>query len=356
MYYLPKNGDIISGRYLITRELGRGGFGAVFVATQIGLNRQVAVKVLLPSAAIDQIQTERFAREVQLVRELVHPNTIRIYDFGKTEGGLLYFAMEYLDGQSLLSAMNEGPVFSEERTVVIIEQLLGTLIEAHNKGIIHRDLKPENIMLLKILGVEHDFVKVLDFGIAKVVGVGSDEFAVLTLNSQGMGTPRYMAPEILKNEQLGPWSDIYSVGLMMIEMLSGKPALSGNLPMDIILTNMSEDPLDLPVEVTRCRLVDVIRKATQKSPFERYQSAQEFLDELRAAIKEPKSQPKNNGPGDEEFVNTIKMGLLNDSLQGDLRGKSEPGNSKWTCMILLLLTLLFAFGSLSIFFYFKYHY
>ena len=141
-FYLPKIGETVAGRYKILQQLGHGGFGAVFVAEQAGLERKVALKTLLPQVAIQESQLERFQREAQLVKDLMHPNTIRIYDFGQTEGNLMYIAMEFLQGCDLGKTLKTEGAFSEARMYRVIKQVLKSLVEAHDSGIIHRDLKP----------------------------------------------------------------------------------------------------------------------------------------------------------------------------------------------------------------------
>jgi serine/threonine-protein kinase len=252
---IPNVGETLAGRYVVEEQIGRGGFGVVFKATQLGMQRTVALKTLLPSAMVQEDRVERFRREAMLARNLNHPNTIRLYDFGQTDGGLLFIAMEFLDGRPL-----------------------------SQRGIIHRDLKPANIMVMDIAG-EQDFVKVLDFGIAKIFDPhdkGNDENNQLTKAGVGFGTAYYMAPEQIRNKNICPATDLYALGLVMVEMLTGEVVYKGNNSMDVALKQLSADPPPIPAWVLRGPLGSVIQRATQKSAELRFPSAVEMLRDLRA--------------------------------------------------------------------------
>ena len=282
-YFLPEPGDIVAEKFRIIEELGRGGFGAVFVAEQLGVGRQVALKTMLPQIAMHENLIERFKREAELIKNLNHPNTVRLYDLGSTGHGLFYIAMEMLKGKPLSDALEQGERFNTLRMFRIIEQVLKSLIEAHHTGIIHRDLKPENIMLVEMLG-EEDFIKVLDFGIAKATGSGANEMKRLTATGQSFGTPSYMAPEVLLETEIGPWTDLYAVGLIMAEMITGEIAVMGDTPMVITIKQASATEHEFPPEITESGFGQVILKATKKDPKDRFQSAQEFLEAMRKTI------------------------------------------------------------------------
>ena len=276
-YYVPEKGEVVAERYRIKRELGRGGFGVVFVAEQLNVGREVALKTLLPHVALNPEQIDRFEREAQLVKDLIHPNTVRLYDFGQTEGGLLFIAMEHLTGETLTDILQEHGPFTEARACHIIEQVLKALHEAHQQGIVHRDLKPDNIMLVDVPG-EIDFIKVLDFGIAKAIGPDSKKQKQLTKTNESIGTPPYMAPELLLDGVIGPWTDLYAVGLIFIELLTGYCAVP---PIAAIEWQCSPKPINVPTSISR-PLAKVLEKAVDKAPGERFQTAQEFLSALRA--------------------------------------------------------------------------
>jgi eukaryotic-like serine/threonine-protein kinase len=216
-------GQIVGGRYRITQLLGEGGMGRVYVAEQqMGTNvRKVAVKTLQSQYAQDPQVLARFHRECGTVSELEHPNTIHFFDFGQTPDGQLYIAMEFVQGQSLSAALTQGPM-RPERVLKIMAQVCGSLEEAHGRGVVHRDLKPDNIILTTRAG-QADFVKVLDFGIAKR-SEAKDQAQEQKLTQQGMvlGTPPYMSPEQFSGKELDARSDIYSLGVMAYEMLTGR--------------------------------------------------------------------------------------------------------------------------------------
>jgi len=216
-------GQIVGGRYRVTQLLGEGGMGRVYVAEQqMGTNvRKVAVKTLQAQYAQDPQVLARFHRECGTVSELEHPNTIHFFDFGQTPDGQLYIAMEFVQGQSLSTALQQGPM-RPERVLKILAQICGSLEEAHGRGVVHRDLKPDNIILTTRAG-QADFVKVLDFGIAKR-SEAKDKAQEQKLTQQGMvlGTPPYMSPEQFSGKELDARSDIYSLGVMAYEMLTGR--------------------------------------------------------------------------------------------------------------------------------------
>ena len=321
-YYLPEPGDTVAGRYKIKRYLARGGFGAVFVAEQIGVGREVAVKTILPQVAIDPSYMERFKREAYLIKDLISPHTIRLYDFGRTEEGLLYLVMELLNGVSLQKIL-EQETFDDERAFHVISQVLKSLIEAHQRGIIHRDIKPENIMLIDIPGEKKEFVKVLDFGIGKATGTDSESMKQLTQTGTGIGTPSYMAPELLRGKSVGPWSDLYSTGLILIELLSGKVAVFGETPIVIAAMQLMPGPVEIPASISSSQLVPVIQKATAKEKNERYQNAEEFLDAMEE-IFSPYSQSIDilNTP-------TVLINLESQELQSAVNNlKTEKTSSK----------------------------
>lgn len=280
MQGLPQVGDILDDTYRIESLLGQGGFGAVYLARQISMDRQVAIKVLVAHAMNVDEMIERFRREVMAVRNLQHPNTIRIYDFrGDREDGLLYYAMEYIKGDTLKDVL-KGPL-PTERVIHILRQILKSLSEAHSYGIVHRDLKPANIMLADLHG-ETDFVKVVDFGIAKIVGQAESDDDADPLTSAGVlvGTLRYMAPEQITGQGIGPQSDLYALALIGVEMLTGKSVFEGTGRWEVLHKQISDDPVDVPQEVLDSPLRNVFLKALEKRLEKRYKNADEMLKEL----------------------------------------------------------------------------
>ena len=255
----------------------------VFVAEQIRIGREVALKTILPKIAIDPSYMERFKREAYLLKDLVSPHTVRLYDFGCTKKGLPYLVMELLKGATLQETL-DGTTFDDNRAFHIVSQILKSLVCAHQKNVIHRDIKPENIMLVDIPGEKAEFVKLLDFGIGKTIGKDSKSMKQLTQAGIGCGTPNYMAPELLLGKEIGPWSDLYSVGLILIELLSGEVAIPGETPMVIVSQQLTPDPVEIPASIMSSRLIPVIKKAINKDKTRRFQSAEEFLSAMEEIL------------------------------------------------------------------------
>ena len=277
---LPEIGDIIDDTYEIKKMIGKGGFGAVFLAKHIPMERDVALKMLLAHGPDPGEMIERFRREVMAIRILSHPNTVRIFDFRDSPEDLhLYYTMEYLKGVTLKGVLQKEGAQSPRRVRRILIQTLKSLAEAHAQGIIHRDLKPANIMIVDMHG-EQDFVKVLDFGIAKILEHEEDEDNPLTSAGMLVGTLRYMAPEQIKGHQLGAYSDIYSLGLIANELLIGKNPYAGTSRWEIIQAQAGPEPVQFAPELLNSPLTPILRKALDKDPNARYMSAEQMLRDL----------------------------------------------------------------------------
>jgi eukaryotic-like serine/threonine-protein kinase len=217
-------GRLLAGRYELHEELAKGGMGAIYKALQRGLGRWVAVKLLLDSLGQDDEVARRFYREMQATARIEHPNTVRIYDFGHSEQGDLFLVMELLKGKTLEDVLiDEGPL-SPARTTRIGAQIASALCAAHREGVIHRDLKPENILLCQGYG-QRDVVKVLDFGLARLVDAHPGD---RTQVGQRVGTPLYMAPETVQREVADERSDLYALGVLLYEMVVGRPPFTGS--------------------------------------------------------------------------------------------------------------------------------
>lgn len=308
----PSQDPTLLGRYKIQDVLGRGAFSIVYKATQVGIGRTVALKVfLLPPATRQSSQAAeaalvRFQREARLAAGLRHPHTVTLFDYDKTDRGILYMAFEHVEGPTLNQALKgDSAPMALKRAIHITKQVAHSLQEAHEQGIIHRDLKPGNIMLTQRQG-QQDYVKVLDFGIAKLIGstdteqppdydgqrtgalevikltepqpVNGDD---LTMTGRIVGTPRYIPPEQIRGETLGPSADIYSLGLILYEMIAGAPANPGQNASDLLAWHLE----DLPFQVDQgfqgpSGLMHIIQTATRKAASERYQSCQALLDDL----------------------------------------------------------------------------
>ena len=289
---LPQPGELVAGRFHIIRELGKGGFGAVYHAKQVGIDKEVALKILLPSASSMEGASERFRREAMLSKELSHPNTITINDYGQTEDGLTFIAMEYLEGRTLEDEIRANGAMEPERVRHITSQILKSLAEAHARGIVHRDLKPANIMLVEVFG-ESDFVKVLDFGIARAFEDNAEDYKTKT--GTVIGTPQYMSPEQLKGGEIGPQSDIYSLGLIVAEMLCGYVIYANENTNLIIVAQLSDPMCPIPAIVTQSSLGNAVYRSVLKEPTQRFQTSQEMLQSL----KEPAPAPGVEASGAE---------------------------------------------------------
>ncbi|MFO0748731.1 MAG: protein kinase [Myxococcota bacterium] len=287
-------GTVIDNRYTIKRLLGKGGMGSVYTARQHSMDRDVAIKIMHHRADGNQAAVQRFFWEVRAARRLQSPHTITVFDFGQTERGSLYLAMELLKGTTLghrLSVDGKMPVAWAMRVAV---QICRSLEEAHSAGIIHRDLKPENIFLCQ-RGAHRDFVKVLDFGVAKFLD--PDGHMPLTQTGTVFGTPRYMSPEQANSERVDPRSDLYSLGILIYEMLTGKVPFAEDNPLEILYKHVHTKPQPLfeaaPwLEVDK-RLGALVDSLLAKRKEERPASATVARGELEAML-----QGMPDDPGD----------------------------------------------------------
>ncbi len=294
---LPQEGDLIGHRFRIMDLIGSGGFGTVFRALQENVGREVALKFLAPSVAKDPVNIERFRREAFHVSQLRHPNTITLYDYGQTDDGLFYMVMELLEGEALSGLIQREGAMEQGRAAHVFIQILKSLSEAHQRGLVHRDLKPENIHLCEMFG-ELDYVKVLDFGVAKMTSFdgGDDESeAKLTKAGRIFGTPMYMSPEQACAEPITTATDIYALGLLLFEMMTGLPPVTGRNRMDVIHKQIRDEVPKLTKKLKGTPIGDVIRKATRKAPEERYQDAFEITEAFYEAIAKMKIIPAPKG-------------------------------------------------------------
>jgi serine/threonine-protein kinase len=279
----PMLGVVLGGKYKVLRLLGEGGMGAVYEGEQqLGTTkRKVAIKTLHPHLSRDAKIKARFEREVGTVAELEHPNTIQVYDFGTTPDGILYIVMEFLSGKSLADLLEKEGAMMPERVAQIMKQICGSLEEAHGRGIVHRDLKPDNVVLVDRAG-QKDFVKVLDFGIAKRANEEDKNEQKLTQQGMVLGTPPYMSPEQFTGRPIDARSDIYSLGVMAYEMLTGRLPFVADTPWEWATRHMTAAPIPMEAAPEGMRAAPTMRAAVQralaKSPLERFQTVKEFND------------------------------------------------------------------------------
>ena len=282
-----QSGVVIGGRYKIDRQIGKGGFGAVFLATHVATRQEVVLKVLKPDLSDDDTQVKRFFNEARASSLLSHPNTVRIFDFGQTDAGLLFIAMERLSGVELAQALKDAPNrrLDAARATRMAIAALKSLSEAHHAGLVHRDLKPDNIFLCKVHG-EDEFVKVIDFGIAKPTDAGPD--AGLTKTGFTVGTPKYMSPEQVMNRPLDGRSDLYALGVILYQCIAGEVPLAGASPMETLVAHMQTEPVPLHDKVSGLprEFTDLVMQALRKQPVERFVDADDMREALEAVLPE----------------------------------------------------------------------
>lgn len=278
----PFVGQVFEERYRIDGVLGKGGFGAVYRGEQLAVGRPVAIKLLHAHHADDPKEITRFQREARAIAALRHPNIVQVHDFGQTKDGFLYLVMEYLEGRTLKDIIRDEAPLQPERLIDYLVQILDGLAEAHSRGVIHRDLKPENVFCASI-GRRSDVIKLLDFGIAKII---DESGAMMTLTGKGMavGSPRYMSPEQAQAAPVSEQTDLYIVGLIMYELLTGRGVFEKSSPTDYLLAHIKE-PLP-PVAVDGVSLagplVDLVRQCLAKRPSERPESAEALMAAVKA--------------------------------------------------------------------------
>ncbi len=283
----PLVGQVLDGRFRVVEAIGTGGMGRVYRAVQQPLNRAVALKVLDYNygAGRDESFRQRFLVEAALTAKLTHPNTITVIDYGCTPNGIFYIAMEYLDGRTLDQVVqDEGPI-EWRRVLTIGQQVCRSLKEAHNLGVVHRDLKPANVMLLHA-DDDTDQVKVLDFGLVKSFVVGQElEGRAVTEQGMLMGSPPYMAPEQGEKNHADPRSDIYSLGTVLYEALTGAPPFTGKNPMEVILKHVHQavPPMRIPAtgDAIPPEMEALVVRCLAKSPMDRFQSMDEVLQAMQ---------------------------------------------------------------------------
>jgi eukaryotic-like serine/threonine-protein kinase len=281
--------DILNGQFQILQKIGSGGMGSVYKALQRDMNRMVAVKILHPKLTNRKDLVSRFRREARAMSHLTHPNTVKVFLYGELDDGSLYIIMEFLDGKNLNQIVRgEGPL-PVERALPILIQACGALDEAHKQGIIHRDLKPENIFLCTLGGMK-DSAKVLDFGLAKVtereMRPGS---LILTQEGMVFGTPEFMSPEQAQGKTLDGSSDIYSLAVILYEVLTGKLPFEAKTAMEYIQLHVTAPPIPLaervPGRTFPPLLWPVIARALGKKSEERYASAADFAEAMQCVLR-----------------------------------------------------------------------
>ncbi len=324
----PLIGTLVAGRFKVEELIGQGGMGKVYRARHLALDRVVCLKMLKPALLEDPTLVGRFEREAKAASRLNHPNGISVLDFGRNEAdGGLFIAMEYVQGTDLRIVLRDEWPLAEDRLCNIMAQVLAALGEAHAHHVIHRDLKPENIM------VEHrrdqpDFVKVLDFGIAKIL---DSDMPGLTRNDVVCGTPQYMAPEQATGSQLDARCDLYAIGVILYQMVTGHLPFDGQNSMEVLTKHVNEPPVpprqrqpDAPISEA---MEALILRALEKDPALRPQSAEEFrlllleVPRHRPAVEAIKTRGALATPS---HGTTLPSGAPSSALSA-----AEPGHPAW---------------------------
>ncbi len=284
-------GKTLADKYRVEEFMSEGGMGTVYRGTHILMDKKVAIKVLHPALASDDIIVARFSREAKAASRISHPHALNVTDFGESEDGVVFLVMEFLNGSTLKEIVrSEGPM-PLPRVVEIMRQVCGALEAAHAENVVHRDLKSDNIMLIDVGG--GDWVKVLDFGIAKIQEKGGQD-PELTAPNLIIGTPQYMSPEQCSQaSEIDSRSDIYSLGVILYEMLAGHVPFAGESPTAIMMKHLQDEPpsilderSDLPEEVAQ-----VVKRALAKKPEDRFQTVGDLTQSLtRAAEKDVTSE------------------------------------------------------------------
>src|SRR6516164_6259981 len=284
----PREGKVLQGRYRLLSLIAEGGMGVVYKGERVGIGRAVVVKFLHAILSDKPGIVDRFEREARATARLNHPHCVGLIDFGIDDGSP-YLVMEYVEGKTLADLLDHGPVRGE-RAVDIIRQILAGLEHAHDRGILHRDLKPANVMIIECEGYPGDFVKILDFGLAKLAWPGEDKRDV-TVEGIAIGTPGYMSPEQAAGVPSDRRSDIYCTGALLYHLVTGTKAFEGDDVRSVLRRHREETPASpreiKPTAGISRELEDVIEKAMQRDPGKRYQAAQ---DMVTALLKTPEAR------------------------------------------------------------------
>lgn len=275
------DGKLIDGRYAIRSRIGAGGSGTVYLADHIHLGKKVAIKAMHKDLLTDALALERFRREATMVGELTNPHIVQVLDYGRLEDGRVYLAMEYLEGESLQAMLARLGRVSVDQTLDVLLQACEALGEAHSLGYVHRDLRPKNLFLAR-RATESNFLKVLDFGLAKAVDL--TQTAANTTLGLTFGDPRYMSPEQAKGLAVDQRSDLYQLGCVAYEMLTGAPPFHGAGVFEVLAKHATAAPSPLAVHRpdVPAALEAIILRLLAKAPADRFATALQLADALRA--------------------------------------------------------------------------
>lgn len=321
-------GSVVDGRYEVQSVIGEGGMGTVYQVRHKALGKRFALKALRKDLAADGEIAARFIQEARTAAAVSHPGLVEITDFGRLDSGQVYFVMELLEGSSLASLLRSGGPLPAERGLDIVRQLVNALKAAHDSSIVHRDLKPDNIHISKGDG-ERDLVKIVDFGLAKVIGSSK-----LTRSGMVFGTPHYMSPEQASGELVDHRADIYALGIVMYEMFTGKVPFEADSYMGILTKHMymaPTPPSELRGELKELgALEDVILRCLQKRPAARYDNLAALLVDLERRLPASVSRSKR------------APSLLADQLELPSRHEALPRRSRRLAPLLIVAAAFLA--------------
>jgi Protein kinase domain len=302
-------GQVIADRYHVVKKLGEGGMGQVYLAEHVKMGRRSAIKVMSPSMIHDPDAVARFNREAANASRITHPNVCAVYDFGETPDGLIYLAMEFVEGVPLTALIEQEGALPVARASSIFKQTADALQAAHDLGIVHRDLKPDNIMVAQ--GRDgSDVVKVVDFGIAKAVG-GDETGQKVTKTGLVVGTPEFMSPEQLSGDKVDGRSDLYSLALVYFRMLTGQLPFQADSVQEVMIKRLTDEPQKLaqarPDLTFPDGLQEILDAALARLPAERYQTVAKFAEDVMGVVQ----------------LRRGTRGGVAPSTRADLEGKTE---------------------------------
>lgn len=321
-------GMTLGDRYEVEDFIGSGAYGSIFTAIDTVTMERVAVKALPPAdEGVNETALGRFHREMKVVSTLRHPNVISMYDFGETPDRIVFMVLEFVDGPTLHDYVSANR-FSASQGLDVTRQIAAGLKAAHDLGVIHRDLKPQNIMLIEQPNGQYR-VKVLDFGMAKLLTRINDESIIqLTREGVAVGTPRYIAPEQARGKKIGPYSDLYGLGLLMYEMFTGARAVKADSIETAIIAHVSREPLKLDeIEDVPEPVRPILHKLIEKTVRKRYQTADDVIEDIEALqaklrhahVREHEEAPRPEAPklGEQEDPDRLRSIHSADNLELD---------------------------------------
>ncbi|MCP3098527.1 serine/threonine protein kinase [Myxococcus sp. K15C18031901] len=323
-------GKVVAGRYRVLKRLGQGGMGSVYLAEQVGIGQQVAMKFLNSGLSMDPDVARRFLNEAKSYARVAHPNAVTLHDFGQDDEGSLYLSMEYVEGDDLKHLLASVGRLNVHEAGDIILQVADVLAFAHARGVVHRDLKPENVMVRQGLRGWH--AKVLDFGIARII----DGATRLTAQGAVAGTPRYMSPEQAMGLDVDARADVYAVGVVLFELLTGVQPFDGASVAEIMQKQVHQPIprlVDVVPELDLPAIDAVIQKATAKKRVERYTTMEAFAVDLSNALPTMTGRPPISGVSPAVRAGTAEQSRPGTMLYGDgtedtmLRGAATPAPS-----------------------------